>query len=451
MAGPIEARCFKGTEDIMPEKMIPRQRMLGIITRVFESYGFAPLETPTMEFLDILLAKSGEENAKLIYNLAYKGGNVLGLRFDLTVPLARCVAMRPDLPMPFRRYQIQPVFRGERAQMAQGRYREFYQCDVDTLGTTSMTADAENIAVSMEVYQALGIGADNGGLVARVNNRKILRAITVASGLAPEMDQPVCTALDKIDKIGEALVRAELAEKGIAADAQDRLFDLVTLSDKIGRTRHAEVLAALEGRFQGDPFGLQGLQEVREVLDGAEALGVPRALMEFDLSLTRGMDYYTGPIYEFRAVKIPNFGSLGGGGRYDDLIGLYCGRQVPATGVSVGLSRVQDALGLLGLAPKEKSTPAVALILRFEDVPAAKHLALAQTLRRDGLATEIYCEPAKFKKQIGYAEKKGIPFVVVQGTTELEKGTAQVKDLAAHRQEEMPVAKIAAYIAAASR
>jgi histidyl-tRNA synthetase len=448
MAGPIEARCFKGTEDIMPEKMIPRQKMLRIITGVFESYGFAPLETPAMEFMDVLLAKSGEENAKLIYNLAYKGGQVLGLRFDLTVPLARLVAMRPDLPLPFKRYQIQPVWRGERAQIGQGRFREFYQCDVDTIGSSSIVADAENVACSIEVYEKLGITRASAGLVARVNHRKILRAIVVAAGLPAEMDGAVCTILDKADKIERSEIEKLLLAAGVDAAAQARLFDLIAIGERAGKTSHEAILAELERRFAGIEVGLLGLVEMRELFTATAALGVPRELVEFDLVLTRGMDYYTGPIYEFRATTLTSFGSLGGGGRYDDLIGIYCGRDVPATGVSVGLSRVQEALEALGLAEAKRSSPTRALVIRFDDVALEAQLGLVRALRARGVPAEIYLEGGRFKKQMLYADRKGIPFAVIQGSTEVEKGTAQVKELATGKQEEMPVERLADFIGA---
>lgn len=447
MAGRIEARCFKGTADIMPEKMIPRKEMLSKITSVFERYGFAPLETPAMEYLDILLAKSGQENAKLIYKLAYDDGNTLGLRFDLTVPLARLVAMRPELPLPFKRYQIQPVFRGERHQIQQGRFREFYQCDVDTIGTPSMVADAENLTCALEVYESLGIGRETCGLITNLNHRKLLRAMVESAGLPADLDGAVCGALDKLDKEPREAVAAELAEKGVSADAVKKLFAIIDIGQTIGGEKHAEVLGAVEKELGTLESGKVAVRELREVIDAMAALGAPMDAVRVDLSLARGMDYYTGPIYEFRATKLTNFGSLGGGGRYDELIGFYCGREVPATGVSVGLSRVQEALEQLGLATTKKSTPTRALVVRFDDQPLATQLALVRRLREGGVPSELFYEGGRFKKQIVYAEKKGIPFVVIQGSAELEKGVAQVKELATGVQVEVPTERLAAHIA----
>lgn len=439
MSGPIRARVFNGTRDIMPEEMIPRNRILRVITDVFEKYGFAPLETPVMEYLDVLTAKSGEESLKLIYPLAYKGGDVLGLKFDLTVPLARMVAMRPELVLPFKRYQIQPVYRAERAQPAQGRYREFHQCDVDTIGTESLIADAENIAVCHEIYETLGVGDEAAGLRMRVNNRKLLRAMVAAAGLEAGMDQAVCTALDKIDKIGREKVEELLGEAGVDAEARAALFALIDLGAEIGPTNHDALLAALEEKLGGIDEGRQGLDEMRELFDHVVALGVPAGMVEFDLVLTRGLDYYTGPIYEFYASKLESFGSLGGGGRYDDLIGVYCGRPTPATGVCVGLSRLQGAMMKLGLIDDARSAPTQALVLAMGDAPAAGRLALGATLRAAGIPAETYYEAARFKKQIQYAERKGIPFVLIQGPDELERGVVQVKDIRVGEQTEVAV------------
>ncbi len=436
MSGPIQARIFNGTRDLLPEDMLPRQRMLRVMTRVFETYGFAPVETPVMEFLDILLGKYGEEGDKLIYPLAYKGGNVLGLRYDLTVPLSRLVAMHPELPRPFKRYQIQAVYRADRPQPAQGRFREFYQCDVDTVGTASLMADAENLAVCYRVYDELGLTAPELGLVMRINSRKLLRALVTASGLPAERDKEVCTALDKIDKVGREKVEELLAEQGIPDENRARLFALIGLGAEIGTNRQGELIAALEDRLGEAEGATEALAEMRELFANAEALGVPREAMHFDLVLTRGLDYYTGPIYEFRLDKLENFGSLGGGGRYDDLMEIYGIKDCPATGVSIGLSRVQSALTRLGSLQAEK-TPTRVLVLRMGDVAATAQLGLVTRLREAGIPSEIFYEEARFKKQIGHADKQGIPFVMIQGSRELEAGVVQLKELASGDQREM--------------
>ena len=445
MSGPIQPRIFNGTRDLLPEEMIPRNQMLSIMTRIFESFGFAPVETPVMEFLDILLGKYGAEGDKLIYPLAYKGGDKLGLRYDLTVPLSRLVAMHPELQRPFKRYQIQPVYRADRPQPAQGRFREFYQCDVDTVGTASLVADAENLAVCHAVYEKLGLTEPELGLIMRINNRKLLRALVVAAGLEAEQDKEVCTALDKIDKIGREKVEELLAEQGIAEDNRRRLFELIELGDEIGPTKQNELIAALRERLGDDEQAKLALDEAAELFDHAEALGVPRELMHFDLVLTRGLDYYTGPIYEFRITKLENFGSLGGGGRYDDLMSIYGIADTPATGVSIGLSRVQSALVKLGRL-EEKKTPTRVLVLRFGDVEHRDQLALVSSFRAAGIPAEVYYEDARFKRQIGHADKLGIPFVAIQGSRELKNGVVQLKELASGEQFEVPSAEAPAKV-----
>ncbi|MEE9394573.1 MAG: histidine--tRNA ligase [Planctomycetota bacterium] len=445
MSGRIKARIFNGTRDLMPEEMIPRQKMLRVMTTVFERFGFAPLETPVMEFMEVLQGKYGAEGDKLIYPLAYKGGKTLGLRFDLTVPLSRLVAMRPELTLPFKRYQIQPVYRGDRPQPAQGRFREFYQCDVDTVGTASLIADAENIAVCYEIYRELGLL--DAGLIMRINNRKVLRALVEAAGLDAGMDNAVCTALDKIDKIGREKVEELLGEAGVDAEARRKLFDLIDLGEEIGPTEHRALIEALTPKLAGTSTGAEGLLELQELFAHLDALGVPAELLYFDLVLTRGLDYYTGPIYEFRITALENFGSLGGGGRYDDLLSLYGAKETPATGVSIGLSRVQSALEKLGRLKPELTATKV-MVLRLEDLALSDQLGLVSTLRKSGLPTEIYYDLARFKKQIAYADKRGIPYVLIQGPKELERGVVQLKDIRIGVQNEMPLSEVVAFISA---
>ncbi|HGY92214.1 MAG TPA: histidine--tRNA ligase [Planctomycetes bacterium] len=447
MASTIQPRLFKGCRDALPEDMIPRREMLEVMTRIFETFGFAPVETPAIEFLDILLGKYGEEGDKLIYPLAYKGGRTLALRYDLTVPLSRLVAMHPELPRPFKRYQIQPVWRADRPQPAQGRYREFYQCDVDTVGSPSLMADAENVAVCYRVYEALGLLDDEAGLVMRVNNRKLLRVLVTAAGLDADQDKTVCTALDKIDKIGREKVAAELDEKGISADATHRLFQLIAVSEENGG-RPTATLEALRATLEGVPGAGEALDEMAALFDGLAALDVPDERLRFDLVLTRGLDYYTGPIYEFQLTGLASFGSLGGGGRYDDLLSIYGVGDIPATGVSIGLSRVQSALVKLGRLESRKS-PTRALVLHLEDVPQTTSLRLATRLRGEGIPTEVWFEPSRFKKQIQHAVKLGIPFVLIQGPDELERGVVQVKDVRQGRQVEVMESDLADHLRSA--
>ncbi len=432
----VEPRLFQGTRDILPEELLPRQELVAALVRTFESFGFAPLETPAMEFLDILLGKYGEEGEKLIYKLAYKGGEVLALRYDLTVPLSRVVAMNPELPLPFKRYQIQPVWRADRPQPAQGRYREFIQCDVDTIGTASMAADAENVAVVAAGIRALGLT----DFVVRVNHRKLLRGMVEAAGLAAEQEAGVLRSVDKLDKIGTEGVQKELTASGISDDAQRALLTLMDLDGA-----PLEVLRKVEERVGASPAAAQGIRELREMMEYADALGVDATRVQVDLHLTRGLDYYTGPVYEVALTSIEKFGSLGGGGRYDDLMSIYGGAPVPATGVSIGLSRVLSALLKLGKL-SVRSSPAQAMILRFADAAPSDGLRLCTELRNAGVACELYYDADRLKKQFLLAERKGIPCAVIVGANEIAAGTATLKHLPTGVQETLPRAALAARI-----
>jgi histidyl-tRNA synthetase len=407
--------------------------------QIFERFGFAPVETPAIEFLDILLGKYGPEGEKLIYRLAYEDGNTLALRYDLTVPLARLVSMHPELPRPFKRYQIQPVWRADRPQPNQGRFREFYQCDVDTVGTSSLIADAENVAVVHEGILALGLR----DFEVRINDRKTLRGIVAWAGVPPAREADALRVLDKLDKVGEDGVRAELGAAGFATAAVDRLLQFAAL-----RGDPEGVLAAAEGLLRGDDAAREGLAETREVLAHATALGVDRARLRVDLALTRGLDYYTGPIYEVVLGGPEKFGSLGGGGRYDDLLEVFGGDRVPATGVSIGLTRVLSALLRLGLLSSRES-PVRVLVMRMADVPVETVLGIASRLRAAGVPTEVSYEADRLKKQFQHAEKKGVPLCVLPGPDELARGEVNLKELATGVQQTVPLADLPARVLAA--
>ena len=438
----VQARVFKGTRDILPEELLSRNRLLRTLEGVFEQFGFGPLETPAMEHLDILLGKYGEEGEKLIYKMAYKGGEVLALRYDLTVPLSRVVAMNPELPLPFKRYQVQPVWRADRAQPAQGRFREFIQCDVDTVGTSSVAADAENVAVVHDGILALGIDK----FVVRINNRKILAGIREWAGVDPALEAELFRIVDKLDKVGLDGVKEELAKSGLPEEPVAKVLDVMQTK---GAPR--EVLVAARAQLASSERAIEGIDELREMLDYATALGISEERLKVDLYLTRGLDYYTGPIYEVVLAddRIERFGSLAGGGRYDDLIAFYGGASVPATGVSIGLSRVQTALLKLDLL-KRRRTSSEALVLRFSDTPLDQCLLIATELRAGGIPCESYYDTDRLKKQFQLAERKGIPVAVLAGQSELEAGTVNLKHLARGEQVTVPraemVAKVRAWI-----
>ena len=431
MSPTVQARLFKGVKDVLPEELLARNQLMQTLVAVFERYGFGPLETPAMEYLDILLGKYGTEGDKLIYKLAYKGGETLALRYDLTVPLSRVVAMNPDLPMPFKRWQVQPVWRADRAQPAQGRFREFIQCDVDTVGTASLAADAENVAVVHDGIRALGID----DFLVRINNRKLLAGIREWAGIAPAQEADLFRSIDKLDKIGLDGVRAELAKLDLPAEPVEKVLGVMEITGA-----PEEVLARAEATLAGSERAAEGVSELRELLEGVAALGVALDRMQIDLYLTRGLDYYTGPIYEVNLTSIEKFGSLAGGGRYDDLAGVYGNATVPATGVSIGLSRVLSALRKLDLL-KSRTTTSQVLVARLEDTPIAECLRICSELRAGGIACETYYDPDRLKKQFQLAERKGIPIVALAGASELAAGTVNLKHLARSEQVTVPRAE----------
>ena len=424
MSRTVQARLFQGTRDVLPSEALPRQELVDTLTRVFQRFGFAPLETPAMEYVDVLLGKYGSEGEKLIYKLAYKGGDVLALRYDLTVPLSRMVAMNPNLPMPFKRYQIQPVWRGDRPQPAQGRFREFIQCDVDTVGSASMAADAENIVVVHDGILTLGIEE----FVIRVNNRKILKGLTRWAGVPEDRQADLFRTIDKLDKIGIEGVTAELQKLELWGAPAQKVLDAMEQKGS-----PSEVLESARALFGDDAQAAEGLTELKEVLTYVEALGVSLDRIQVDLHLTRGLDYYTGPIYEVNLTSLQNFGSLGGGGRYDDLMTVYGKAAIPATGVSIGLSRVLAALFKLELF-EERSSPSRVLVMRFPDTPLEESLRLASELRDAKIPSEVCFEAERLKKQFQLAERKGIPIAAILGAREVSEGTVNLKHLASGEQ-----------------
>ena len=336
----IVPQTVRGMRDHRPPAMILRHYVADTLRAVFERFGFDPLQTPAVEYAETLEGKYGEEADRLIYTFEDRGGRRVGLRYDLTVPLARVVAQYPDLPKPFKRYQIAPCWRAERPQ--RGRYREFVQCDVDIVGSASMLADAEVVTVACVAFQTLGFKH----FTVRLNHRKVLAGLAEVLGLDPQTSAQVYRSVDKLDKIGPEGVRAELAERGLAPDLIDRLFEFFTLT---GPSR--DILTTLRERLQASAVGLEGIAELEALLDALAMSGVSPQFYRLDLSMVRGLEYYTGPIFE-AVVEEPRIGSIAGGGRYDRLIGLFSGRDYPATGLSIGLDRVCDVIEELGLRPE---------------------------------------------------------------------------------------------------
>lgn len=444
----IAPRVFKGARDFLPEQMLHRERITDVMRSVFKKYGFAPLETPAIEYLDVLTGKYGEDADRLIYRLDYKTGSkdAAALHYDLTVPFSRVVAMNPDLPLPFKRYQIQPVWRADRPQPHQGRFREFYQCDIDAVGSTSMLIDAEMVAITNEILTTLGFKTH----LIKINNRKILNGITQYAGLPADMTQEVCRSIDKLDKMPWSEVEKELSEKQVAAEAIEKLERFTSefkiendfSGFQIFNNRHKNLLRVQKVFVDSNiEIGIEGCRELFNLFKYVDKLGVNPENVVFDLTLARGLDYYTGPIFETKLTDQPHMGSLTGGGRYDGLIGMLSGRDMPAVGTTLGLDRIFTAMQQLNMLEAVKTSTKV-LIAQFSEDSLAHCIQLAKTLRENGIATEIYPDAAKMKKQFGYADKKGIPFIAILGETEIAEQVVSLKDLKTGTQIKATVAEV---------
>ena len=421
-------QAARGTRDLLPAQMHARLHVIGIIRDVFRRYGFEPLETPAFERIETLMGKYGDEGEKLIFRILERGeggreGKAdLALRYDLTVPLARVIAQNGALPMPFKRYQVQPVWRADRPQ--KGRYREFVQCDADIVGVNSRVADAECLAVASDALCTLGF-AD---FEIKVNHRKLLSAIVASAGAA-DREGEVLVAIDKLDKIGRDGVSKELSERGFEQPVIDRLWTILAMPANL-----ASVAAAV-GSESDAPAA-----DLRVVLAAAEAMGAKN--VAFDATLARGLGYYTGVVFE-AVLKDGGVGSVSGGGRYDGLVGMFSGRQVPAVGISLGLERllvVMEERGMLTGAATQTSV----LVTRFSaDLDGASARAAA-SLRAQGIAAELWLgEPGSLGKQFKYAAGRNIPYAVVIGPEEAAAGEVNVKDLRSGEQGKMALSAVA--------
>jgi histidyl-tRNA synthetase len=414
--------------DFLPEDVRRREYVIGIIKRVYERYGFEPLETPAVENLETLMGKYGEEGNQLIFKILKRGEHEasgqadLALRYDLTVPLARVVAEhRAKLPRLLKRYQIQPVWRADRP--ARGRFREFYQCDVDVLGSTSPVVEAELCAAVSDALTELGFN----DFIIRINHRRLLAAILDAAGVPGSAHAEAVVALDKLDKIGTAGIAKELDERGVPADARQTLVSF--FADPASRT--LDWIAAFVGEH-----GRAAVENVRAIVT-LSATTSAGGRLQLDPTLARGLSYYTGAIME---INVPDLAaSLGGGGRYDNLIGMFSGEQIPACGFSLGVERIIVVMTERNMFPEAVvSRPADVLMTVFDENSATEALRVATLLRRADLRVMVYPEPDKIGKQIKYANTRGIPYVALLGEDEIRAGTVAVKDLANQRQETYP-------------
>lgn len=413
----------KGMRDHLPKAMILRQHIIDTLTHVFERHGFEPMQTPILEYAETLEGKIGDEE-KLIYRFEDHGGRRLAMRYDQTVPLARVIAQYPnEVALPFRRYAVGQSYRGERP--ARGRYREFWQVDLDLVGSASPLADAEVIAIIDECLSALGFG----GFVTQVNHRQVLGGIARASGLSEEAAGGVYRAIDKLDKIGADGVREELLKSGVSAEAAQRILDLVQLK---GST--LDVMEELSDRLRDDERALAALENLRQVTTSLRDMGVPEHRYTVSPSLARGLSYYTGTVFE-SVVETPPMGSLLGGGRYDELIGQFAGRSLPTVGLAFGLERLHDVMEELGLGPQQPTTAHVFVTI-FNSNLVAESLGAARELRQAGMNIEIALDPEeKLGKQFKHADRRGIPLAVVIGPDEQAQGVAVVRDMRSGEQQ----------------
>ena len=435
----IKPRTLSGFMELLPGKQIQMERIMEILRRTYASYGFAPLDTPAIEDAGILLAKGGGETEKQIYRFS-KGDSDLALRFDLTVPLAKYVALHyGELSFPFRRYQIGKVYRGERAQ--RGRFREFYQADIDIIGDGKLDIlnEAEIPAIIYKVFRGFGLSR----FQIRVNNRKILSGFYAMLGLA-EKSGDIMRSVDKLDKIGMDKVRLILEEDcGLTAEQAGEILKFISI-----RGTNDQVLAALEDYAGRDETFDLGLAELKAVTANLAAFGVPEENFAVDLTIARGLDYYTGTVYETFLLDHPEIGSVCSGGRYDNLAGYYIDKKLPGVGISIGLTRlfyVLDEQGLLN--PALPNAPADALVLPMTADPAPA-IALAEQLRGGGLRVQLYGEQKKFKQKMAYADKLGVPYAVLLGEDEIAAGMCSVKDMRTGAQRAMLPGEAIAYIRA---
>ena len=425
MSNLITPRTLRGFRDFLPEAMIPRERLIEVARTVYRSYGFVPIDTPALEYSEILCGKGSEETDRQMFRFDH-GKHDIAMRFDLTVPLARFVAQNAnELGMPFKRYQVAPVWRGERPQA--GRYREFIQCDFDTVGTRSIAADIETGLVIFDLMRAIGFEK----FCIRVNNRKVLNGLLEKSGLA-ESSIAVLRALDKLPKIGREKVAEEMQETATASEVQ--VNAILKLAEVKGT--NAEILDQLAPLCSGSELAEEGLSQLREVIDATQAVGITDANLQVDVSIARGLDYYTGTIYETFLDDLPSIGSVCSGGRYDNLAQLYTKQELPGIGASLGLDRLLAAMQTLEMLPKTRTTADV-MIVQFAGKHLQSYLAMAGSLRAAGIKTEVFPDPKKLNQQFKYADRRGFDAVLIAGEDELESNKVQIKWLADGSQTEV--------------
>jgi histidyl-tRNA synthetase len=431
----VQPSLSRGLRDLLPKEMIARQKMVEAIRNVYELYGFVPLNTPAIEYLNVLSGSAGEEAQQSIFRVQGPEKEALGLRFDLTVPLARVVARYPDLPKPFRRYQVSPVWRADKP--GPGRFREFTQFDLDSVGVVSEVADTEIIAGMCDTLDAINVGPYR----VRFSSRKVLNLLMPFAKIAPDKAPDVFRVLDKLEKIGIDKVRKELTE-GYRDESGDSIPGLDLSSEQVARIerfisirsdQRQEVVDSLKDLFRGVSGASKAITELEQISNHLRALGYLENRATIDLSVARGLAYYTGPVFEAILLDAPEFGSVFGGGRYDDLVQRFLGENVPATGASIGVDRLLAALVKLQRTGTRSATARV-LVTVIDDQMIEEYLQITFELRRAGIPTEMYLGGERsISKQIKHADRSGIPFVLLYGGNEKERGIVTIKDMEAGR------------------
>jgi len=414
----IEPRTLKGFRDFLPAAMIPRERLMEVARTVYRRYGFVPIDTPALELLEVLTGKGSDETDRQMYHFIDNGGRAVGMRFDLTVPLARFAAQHiATLGTPFKRYHIAPVWRGETPQA--GRFREFVQCDFDTIGTTGVVSDIETALVIHELMHEVGVSR----FQIRINNRQVL------SGFLEKLElqgssTAVLRALDKLDKVGVEQVSKELAQAGLS---EQQTQQVITLSKIQGST--SQVLSQLDELLKGSEQGQAGIERLHTICGAMKAAGVADEFYRLDVSIARGLDYYTGVVIETTLGDLPSIGSVCSGGRYDNLAGLYTKQHLPGIGASLGLDRLLAALEQLGRIPK--TTPSADIFIPLFDADRINdYFAMASIVRSSGMSAEIYPDAKKLGQQLKYADQRGFRIALIAGSQELDAGQVQIKNLA---------------------
>jgi histidyl-tRNA synthetase len=427
-------QILKGFRDYTSDQMLLRQEVIARFREVFERHGYEPIDTPALEYMEILTGKAGE-NEKLMYHFLDQGDREIGLRYDLTVPLARYVAMHQnDIVVPFKRYHIAPVWRAEKPQ--RGRFREFWQCDADIVGSPSMLADAESISVLVDALHSVNLRS----AVVAINHRKLLEALGRLARVPDNQAPTIFRAVDKLAKVGPDGVRRELVGAGIGNEPASRVLELVTLEGTSD-----ELLDEADRRLEGIPGGPESVRQLRELVDYIEQLGVPRNAWQIDLSLARGIDYYTGPVYE-AIIEEPKVGSVAGAGRYDGLIGQFLGRDIPATGMSLGFERIIEVVREFDLLAIPASAADVFMV-GFPDT-LADTARIARQLRADAIKVDLSMLPHRHVgEQLRYASRRDIPLAIIIGGSEIERQVATVRDLRSGEQREVALSLLSEAIA----